>query len=206
MNIGALLQTFIYMVSSTLLFPTLLLLSVLIVWILVFAGGIFGEWLERVKLTKVASHELAQLILSNRIERVCSHTVCSYLRALLHLTESHDSLAEPIVESLLQERVSQLWKSSDHLRMLVRIGPGLGLIGTLIPMSTGLAALSQGDISKLSSDLVVAFTTTVVGLAIGLSAYFLYGKKRRWIEDDVRQIELITEIITENTRSRETVR
>jgi len=206
MNIGALLQTFIYMVSSTLLFPTLLLLSLLIVWILVFAGGIFGEWLERVKLKKVASHELAQLILSNRIERVCSHTVCSYLGVLVHLTENHDSLAEPIIESLLQERTSQLWKSSDHLRMLVRIGPGLGLIGTLIPMSTGLAALSQGDISKLSSDLVVAFTTTVVGLAIGLSAYFLYGKKRRWIEDDVRQIELITEIIAENARSREAMR
>jgi biopolymer transport protein ExbB/TolQ len=203
MNIGALLKSFIYLVSGMLLFPTLFLLSVLIVWILIFAGGIFGEWLERVKLKKASSQELAQLILSNRIERVCPHTVCSYLRILLPLTENRDSFADPIIESLLQERVSQLWKSSDHLRMLVRIGPGLGLIGTLIPMSTGLAALSQGDISKLSSDLVVAFTTTVVGLAIGLSAYFLYGKKRRWIEDDVRQIEFVTEIIAESAKSRE---
>lgn len=203
MNIGALLKSFIYLVSGVLLFPTLFLLSVLIVWILIVSGGVFGEWLERVKLKKASPQELSQLILSNRIERVCPHAVCSYLRLLLPLTESHDPFDETIIESLLQERVSQLWKSSDHLKMLVRIGPGLGLIGTLIPMSTGLAALSQGDISKLSSDLVVAFTTTVVGLAIGLCAYFLYGKKRRWIEDDVRQIEFITEIIAEKAKSRE---
>ena len=127
--------------------------------------------------------------------------VCTYLSILVRLNDKRDHLSEPVIESFLQERISQLWKSSDHLRMLVRIGPGLGLIGTLIPMSTGLAALSQGDISKLSSDLVVAFSTTVVGLAIGLSAYFLYGKKRRWIEDDVRQVEFITEILSGTSKS-----
>jgi biopolymer transport protein ExbB/TolQ len=52
--------------------------------------------------------------------------------------------------------------------------------------------------SKLSSELVLAFTTTVVGLAIGTSAYFLYWKKRRWIEHDVRRMEFLTEILMEN--------
>lgn len=200
MNIGAALQTFIYLVSNSLLYPTLFLESVLVVWILIFYGGFFGEWLERMRLKSVSSEEFAKLVLSNRIETVCSHRVCTYLGTLVRLNDRRDYLAEPVIESLLQERISQLWKSSDHLRMLVRIGPGLGLIGTLIPMSTGLAALSQGDISKLSSDLVVAFSTTVVGLAIGLSAYFLYGKKRRWIEEDVRQVEFITEILAGNSK------
>ncbi|MBI5250041.1 MAG: MotA/TolQ/ExbB proton channel family protein [Desulfomonile tiedjei] len=202
MNLGALLQSFIYLVSSTLLYPTLFLESVLVLCILVFAGSFLAEWLERARLKKVPSQELAQLALSSGIEGVCPHTIQSYLKALGPLLERLDSRTETIIESLLQERISELWKSSDHLRMLIRIGPGVGLIGTLIPMSTGLAALSQGDMSKLSSELVLAFTTTVVGLAIGTSAYFLYWKKRRWIEHDVRRMEFLTEILMENRERR----
>ena len=89
-----------------------------------------------------------------------------------------------------------MWKSLDRIGMLVKIGPGIGLIGTLIPMGTGLAALGQGDISKLSSDLVIAFTTTVVGLALGLVAYFFLTIRRRWVEQDIRAMEYITEILT----------
>jgi biopolymer transport protein ExbB/TolQ len=202
MNLGALLQSFIYLVSSTLLYPTLFLESVLVLCILVFAGSFLAEWLERARLKKVPFQELAQLGLSSGIEEVCPHTIQSYLKALTPLLERLDSRAEAIIESLLQERISELWKSSDHLRMLIRIGPGVGLIGTLIPMSTGLAALSQGDMSKLSSELVLAFTTTVVGRAIGTSAYFLYWKKRRWIEHDVRCMEFLTEILMENRQRR----
>ncbi len=79
--------------------------------------------------------------------------------------------------------------------MIIRIGPSLGLIGTLIPMGTGLAALGQGDMTGLSSDLVIAFTTTVVGLAVGIVAYFFYTIKRRWVEEDIKNIELATEIL-----------
>ncbi len=71
-------------------------------------------------------------------------------------------------------------------------------------MSTGLAALSQGDMSKLASELVLAFTTTVVGLAIGTSSYFLYWKKRRWIEQDIRRMEFLTEILVENYKKEST--
>lgn len=77
----------------------------------------------------------------------------------------------------------------------MRIGPDLGLIGTLIPMGTGLAALGQGDVTKLSSDLVIAFTTTVVGLAVGLTSYFFYWKKKRWVEEDIRRMEFLTELL-----------
>jgi biopolymer transport protein ExbB/TolQ len=200
LNIGAILQSFIYLVSSTLLYPALFLESVLVLCILIFTGNFFAEWLERVRLKKVSSQELVQLALSSSTEKVSSHTVQSYLNTLTPLLERADLRTEVIIESLLQENISELWKSSDHLRMLIRIGPGIGLIGTLIPMSTGLAALSQGDMSKLASELVLAFTTTVVGLAIGTSAYFLYWKKRRWIEQDVRRMEFLTEILMENRK------
>ena len=96
--------------------------------------------------------------------------------------------------NLLRDTEHQLWRSLDKLKMLIRIGPGLGLIGTLIPMGTGLASLSQGDLTRLSGDLVIAFTTTVVGLALGLVSYFFFTIQRRWVEEDVKNMELLCEV------------
>jgi biopolymer transport protein ExbB/TolQ len=69
----------------------------------------------------------------------------------------------------------------------------VGLIGTLIPMSTGLAGLSQGDMSRLSSDLVLAFTSTVVGLTVGVTAFVLYSVRSRWLEGDLEILALVME-------------
>ena len=49
-------------------------------------------------------------------------------------------------------------------RLLVRAGPALGLMGTLIPLSPALTGLAQGNTAALSNNLRVAFSVTVVGL------------------------------------------
>ena len=48
---------------------------------------------------------------------------------------------------------------------------------------------------KLSSNIIIAFTTTVVGLAIGIAAYYLSTVKNRWINDDIKNLEYFTECI-----------
>ena len=50
-------------------------------------------------------------------------------------------------------------------RMLVRAGPALGLMGTLIPLSPALTGLANGNTAALSENLRVAFSVTVVGPA-----------------------------------------
>lgn len=201
MQIGALLKSFIYLVSSALLYPTLCLLSALVPWVLVLSGSVAAEWLGRQRMRRLTPREFVRSITNGDDEDVCSYHVRAYWRQLSGLLSSYDGADEQLIETLLQEHSADLWKSLDHVRMIVRIGPGLGLIGTLIPMGTGLAALGQGDITKLSSDLVIAFTTTVVGLSVGLLSYFFYWKKKRWIEQDIRQMEFLTEIIVQrNTR------
>ena len=104
--------------------------------------------------------------------------------------------SEAAIENLLQETTLRLWTSMDRLRILVRTAPSLGLLGTLIPMGTGLAALGQGDMTRLSADLVIAFTTTVTGLAIGAAAFFFYTVRRRWVEEDIKNMELATQMAT----------
>lgn len=196
MDFGALLKTFIYIIASSLLYPVLLILALMVLGTIVQAGGFFAEWLERARLEKHPTGALPGLICDKRYQKVVSHRVTRFIVLLQKIIQAHGTGAEIEVENLLQDRTIAIWRAMDRLRMLVRLAPGLGLIGTLIPMGTGLAALGQGDMTKLSSDLVIAFTTTVVGLAIGMVAFFLYTIKRRWMEEDIKNMQLAADLLT----------
>lgn len=73
-----------------------------------------------------------------------------------------------------------------------QLGPILGLLGTLIPLGLGLAALGSGDIT-LAEALTVAFDTTVTGLVIGALAYLVSKFKKQWYESDLIVLETIAE-------------
>jgi len=196
MHFGAALKSFIYLVSCSLLYPVLFLLSFLTIWLLLVIGACIAEWIARYRLKQPPQEQLASLVSAKEYNGIFSYPVLRYCEALnpLLLSNSRHGLAG--IENLLQRHSLQLHKSLDRLSMVVKIGPGLGLIGTLIPMGTGLAALGQGDITKLSSDLVIAFTTTVVGMMLGLVAYFLHTIRRRWVQQDCRHMEFVTEVLT----------
>jgi biopolymer transport protein ExbB/TolQ len=201
MNPGALLKTFIYLISSSLLYPVLLLLVILTFLIIVQAGSFLAEWLERLRLEKCPPQDLPAVLEESTSSPMVSHRVNQYIKMLRQTTKKEEE-SNAAVENLLQETTLALFKSMDRLRILVRTAPSLGLIGTLIPMGTGLAALGQGDMTKLSTDLVIAFTTTVTGLAIGTAAFFFYTVRRRWIEEDIKNMELATEMaVTDIKRS-----
>ena len=190
MEIMALLKSFIYLVSASLLVPVLLLLSGLTLWMIVYAGGFFSLWLERRRRAGQGNRIAA---LKRRDFSAFPAPVRRFCRELSETVQKDEP--EIAVLNLLRESEHQLWKKLDGLKILIRIRPGLGLIGTLIPMGTGLAALGQGDLTRLSGDLVIAFTTTVVGLALGLVSYFFFTLQRRWVEEDVKNMELAAELL-----------
>jgi biopolymer transport protein ExbB/TolQ len=77
----------------------------------------------------------------------------------------------------------------DRTRLLVRAGPALGLMGTLIPLAPGLAALGEGDISTLAESLRDAFGATVVGLLVGTVAFALTLARTRMYSEDLVDLE-----------------
>lgn len=190
MEVTAVLTSFIYLISSSLLVPVLLVLSASVLWLLVYSGSFFGSWLQRKRHRKPT--DPVRDILAQSYNHF-SVPVREFIAKLLEL-QKHER-QEIATINLLRETKQRFWKSLDRLKILVRIGPGLGLIGTLIPMGTGLAGLSQGDFNRLSSDLVIAFTTTVVGMALGLVSYCFFTVQRRWVEEDVKNIELAAEVL-----------
>lgn len=84
-------------------------------------------------------------------------------------------------------------KRLERTRVFIRVGPMLGLMGTLIPISPALVGLARGDVETLSANLIVAFTTTVVGLLIGGLAYVVSVVRERRYTQDVSDIEYVLE-------------
>ncbi len=81
----------------------------------------------------------------------------------------------------------------DRTRLLVRAGPAIGLMGTLIPLAPGLAALGQGDVASLAENLRDAFGATVVGLLVGTVAFALTLARTRMYTEDLAALEQAVE-------------
>jgi len=82
-------------------------------------------------------------------------------------------------------------------RMLVRAGPALGLMGTLIPLSPALTGLANGNTSALSHDLRLAFSVTVVGLLIGAVAFGLSLSRDGMYGQDLSDLQYVAAVISD---------
>ncbi|XBB67614.1 MotA/TolQ/ExbB proton channel family protein [Nocardioides sp. WV_118_6] len=81
-------------------------------------------------------------------------------------------------------------------RLLVRTGPALGLMGTLIPLSPALEGLAAGDIAALSDNLRLAFSITVLGLLVGAGAFAISLARDRIYGQDFSDLEYVAAILT----------
>ena len=189
MNIGALLESAIYLISASMLYPALFLLVGGFIVVIASLGAFVAEWVERKRVSRKSrtGHRLTPLDNGEYLE--ITGTILEDLDEILRIPGSTWVDVENFWRNIRLER----WKKLDYLRILARLGPAMGLVGTLIPMSTGLASLSQGDASRLSSELVVAFSTTVVGLCYGVAAHVLYTIRARWLEGDLETIQFAIE-------------
>lgn len=82
-------------------------------------------------------------------------------------------------------------------RLLVRIGPALGLMGTLIPLAPALDGLARGDVDTLAANLRVAFSVTVLGLFIGMVAFAVSLVRDRIYGQDYSDLEYVAALLTE---------
>ena len=88
------------------------------------------------------------------------------------------------LERVLQDSERRRWSALALLRQGVRIGPALGLMGTLIPMANALQGLADGNLPSLASNMVTAFAATVIGLAISVTIYLITSIREQWIRED----------------------
>ncbi len=82
-------------------------------------------------------------------------------------------------------------------RLLVRAGPALGLMGTLIPLSPALTGLANGNTTVLTQNLRIAFSVTVVGLMIGAVAFGLSLSRDRMYGQDLSDLQYFAAILSD---------
>ena len=80
-------------------------------------------------------------------------------------------------------------KRIERADFITKLSPMLGLMGTLIPLGPGLAALGEGNIKILSTAMSVAFDTTVLGLLSGMAGFVIARLRRRWYDKALSLME-----------------
>jgi biopolymer transport protein ExbB/TolQ len=201
MNILAGLQTFLYVISSALFYPVVAGLASLTFWIAISLGSFLREYLERRRgnssVLNRYKRTLEAIVPSNQSflrKQESSPLVSLDSRLRGNDISISDENIDISLERFLQDAELGLIKSLDKIRFAIRVGPALGLMGTLIPMGISLSALAQGDMPKMAGSMVTAFTTTVVGLACGVGAYLMSLVKEKWMRADMREMEYLTEL------------
>ena len=197
------LQSGIYLISTHLLYPVIILLLGLIAWTLIELGRFLFEWRARRRnlepVEKIA-FDVRVLIETNEVARVpntYNKFVQEFITSLSGLHgESHSiKLMQIRVDKLLQDCDARITKSLEKTRFVARAAPIFGLMGTLIPMGPALLGLAQGDMQSLSDNMIIAFGTTVVGLLAGVIAYMISMVRNRWYTQDFNDMEYISEIL-----------
>lgn len=196
------LSSFIHIVSESLLTPVMILLVVGLIVVILCIGGLINE---RISRKAISSEELESLVrdvsFSQSHSEIEKHIEESNLfdfqkNVLVKIANNYDIGSEArkaLASELISAEETKLIKSTNKTDVLVRVGPILGLLGTLIPLGPGLAALGSGDIVTLAEALTVAFDTTVTGLVIGALAYLVSKFKKQWYESDLIVLENIAE-------------
>lgn len=101
-------------------------------------------------------------------------------------------------ERYLAETEISIDKKLSRPRMLVKLGPMLGLMGTLIPMGPALTGLAAGDISSMAYNMEVAFATTVVGILIAAIGLVTLQASKRSCAQLLIDLEYINQLINSN--------
>lgn len=187
----------LFIVSNGLMIPVILLLLYFLVkaiWILL---GLYGQ----IKVQREISSTLKALVRDYsdecikdtqiKLQATGESIVSEYLERIIE--HKHDSR---YCEHELADFQVETQRILAKYRMLVKFGPMLGLMGTLIPMGPALVGLGLGDISSMAYNMQVAFATTVIGMlvsGIGLCALQL---NQRYYAGYLNDLEFLTSKIT----------
>ena len=187
----------LYWISTGLLVPVIVLLIFFFGRALLLIGGFFGQYMAIRRTAALLGKELDGLnrdnvaTLSERLPKKDPSLVVTYMKRLLEA----DGAA--MRQRLLADFEIGADKDLATSKTLGKMGPMLGLMGTLIPMGPALVGLSTGDIASMAYNMQVAFATTVVGLFAAAIGFITGQVKQRWYLKEMTDLEFVAELLNE---------
>jgi biopolymer transport protein ExbB/TolQ len=191
-------------ISQSLSIPVLIILLIIVAVTIILLGQVVREYFKN-KTVKVG--EIRDLMYgideADNIAEVrnlisSSNLPCTQINILLEICNANTmkkATREALARKLVEWEEEKIGKKLNRTDVITRIGPTLGLMGTLIPMGPGLAALGAGDINTLASSLTVAFNTTIVGIGSGALCYVLGKIRNQWAERYLSDLDALSDAI-----------
>lgn len=190
-----------FWISTGLLVPVVVLLIGLFFRALLLIGSFFGQYLSIRKTDKLIREQMESLTpvnidgLNAQLPAKSNSLVVIYMRRII---EAQSSSA--CVQRLLANFEIAADKDLATSKTLTKLGPILGLMGTLIPMGPALVGLSTGDIASMAYNMQVAFATTVIGLFAGAIGFLTQQVKQRWYLQDMTNLDFLAELLNEKRK------
>lgn len=189
----------LFWVANSLLIPDIIILLLLLGRSLLLIGSFYNQFMTKRKIDKLIGNKIKDLSLSSvadlksTLPKNDNSLFIKYLRDLLTTSPS-----EAYSDYLISNFENEADKDVSLSKMLAKMGPVLGLIGTLIAMSPALVGLSTGDIAGMAYNMQVVFATTVVGLVVSAVGLVTQQTKQRWYAKDSNNLDYVSRILTEN--------
>ncbi len=184
----------LFLISTGLLAPVIVILLLLFARSLLLLGGFYALYIRRVRHDKDTQAVVSSL-------ETTPEPVAQQLAPFLSRTDSFAACVRRLADAPRPSDVHRDKALSDYellcekeleqSRLIIRLAPMFGLMGTLIPMAPALAGLAAGDLSTMADNMQVAFATTVIGVMAGAIGYVSFTLKRRWFKQDMRTLAYV---------------
>ena len=178
-------------VSGSFMLPDIVLLLAAMIFALIELGGFCSTWLTLLRHRKRREAIMELLRRDQRIDPsiLGQGIFARHLGALAEMNwdEIH---CEKLIFDFSQNYEHEL----ERAKFMMKIGPMLGLMGTLIPMGPALAGLASGDVASMAYNMQIAFGTTVVGIFVAGVGLLLYSVKKHWFADEIAGLRYALDI------------
>ncbi|AIS31888.1 MotA/TolQ/ExbB proton channel family protein [Methanobacterium formicicum] len=196
------LSNILYLIAQSLFIPVIIVVLVFITYAVLSLGSFLTEKFSRIKFDVNKTEKLIRVISKSSNPEEMKEKVCEsqlqdkYKEVIIKIISNHDigpQSRRAIATKLIEEEELQFSTITQKTDTLVRLAPTVGLLGTLIPLGPGLSALGAGDINSLAQSLMVAFDTTITGLAAGSIGFIISRYRKKWYTDELSILEAIVE-------------
>lgn len=195
------IEQVLFDVAEALRIPVLILALIALIVVIVEFGALLVElrrrrWRSLTRLETAVDHCRAHLAVGQTTEALRALQPFAWNRLMEEaLAGILEQVGRPDAEARIAKRLAEYdyrsLRKLERSRILVRMGPALGLMGTLIPLSPALAGLADGDVATLSENLRVAFSVTVAGLLVGAIAFGISLVRDRLYAQDFSDVEYV---------------
>lgn len=191
-----LISNVLYWISTGLLVPVIVLLIFFFIRAIILIGNFFGQYITMRKTSALLDKGVEGLKADNVDDFAASlptkgaDPVMGYIKDVV--ANGGD---EARVELLVSEYEIAADKNLAVSKTMTKMGPILGLMGTLIPMGPALVGLATGDIASMAYNMQVAFATTVVGLVVSAIGFLTQQVKERWFVKNLTVLEFVAQVV-----------